>query len=108
VATSLRSALKATSRQGSALSSSKYGRRLADVLHWLHPDDQVEVLLRVEDGTRADEPLLSSMLAVVDAAPALYRDLAARLGRQVLSTASEARAHWQTETLRLQQTFQHR
>ncbi|MEV6976265.1 hypothetical protein [Kitasatospora sp. NPDC093806] len=109
VATTVRSALQQTARQGSVLSSPKYGRQLADVLHRLHPDDQVQVLLRVEDGTQADEPLLSSMLAVVDtASPGLYRDLAARIGRQVPSTAGEARSHWQTEALRLQQLYRHR
>ncbi len=109
LAASMRRSLQVTAREGSALSSSKYGRQMAELLHQLHPDDQVQVLLRIEDATRTNEPLLSSMLAVVDtASPALYRDLAARTGRQVPSTAAEARAHWQAEALRVQQLFRQR
>ncbi|MFF2751856.1 hypothetical protein ACFVVA_40770 [Kitasatospora sp. NPDC058048] len=59
--------------------------------------------------TAAGEPLLSSLLAAGDTRhPALYRDLAARLGRQAPSAASETRVHWQAEALRVQRLFRHR
>ncbi|MET8624731.1 hypothetical protein ABZW30_13395 [Kitasatospora sp. NPDC004669] len=107
LAAGMRGALKKAARERSATSWSKLSRVLDSTL--LHPDDQIQVLLRVEDGTAADEPLLSSLLAVTDTnRPALYRELASRLGRQVPAPASEAHAHWQTEVLRLQQQFRYR
>ncbi|MFJ9845838.1 hypothetical protein ACIRYZ_36430 [Kitasatospora sp. NPDC101155] len=55
------------------------------------------------------DPLLSSLLAASDTQhPALYREVAARLGHQVPAGANETRAHWQTEVLRLHQQFRHR
>ncbi|MFD0401197.1 hypothetical protein ACFV84_14230 [Kitasatospora sp. NPDC059811] len=66
------------------------------------------VLLGIEDATRAEEPLLCSVLALADTAtPGLYRDLAARLGRQVPAGTGEADEHWQAEVLRLQGHFRH-
>lgn len=105
-AASMRSVLTAIARSGSAISTLKYGRTLAEDLHRLHPEDQVQVLMAIEDSTRSKEPLLCSVLALADtASPHLYRDLASRLGRQVPAGTSEADEHWQAEVLRLQQHF---
>ncbi|MFF4922514.1 hypothetical protein ACFY4B_18205 [Kitasatospora sp. NPDC001261] len=101
--------LKKAARERSTTSWPQLSRCLGKALPDLHPDDRVQVLLRVEDTTAAGEPLLSSLLAAGDARhPALYHDLAARLGRQASSTASEARVHWQAEALRVQRLFRHR
>ncbi|WP_158714329.1 hypothetical protein [Kitasatospora aureofaciens] len=109
VAAAVRGALKKTARECSATSWERLHRQLDRALPALHPDDRVEVLVRVEAKTPADEPLLSSLLAVGDnTSPALYRSLAARLGRVLPAKAVEARAYWQCEVLRLQALFRYR
>ncbi|MFD7831142.1 hypothetical protein [Kitasatospora sp. NPDC059803] len=50
-------------------------RHLGRVLPANHPGDQLEVLLRVEAGMRADQPLLSSLLAAgYSNPPTLYQN----------------------------------
>lgn len=109
VAAAVGEALKKAARERSITSWSQLRRQLGSALPALHPDDRVEVLLRVERNTSASEPLLSSLLAADGARSlAMYRVLAARLGRGVPPDDAAARAQWQQEILRLQQLFRHR
>ncbi|GAA1501061.1 hypothetical protein GCM10009760_63580 [Kitasatospora kazusensis] len=109
VAAAVRAALKKAARERSTTTWSQLRRQLGNALPALHPDDQLEVLLRVEASTPAEEPLLSSLLAAdASSHPAVYQRLANRLGRAFPAGAGATRAHWQTEVLRLQQLFRHR
>jgi hypothetical protein len=109
IAAAVRGALKKAARERSATSWTRLRRQLDRALPDLHPDDEVEVLVRVEANTESDEPLLSSLLAAGDRdSPALYRALADRMGRALPSEAAAARWHWQTETLRLYELFRYR
>ncbi|GGV07080.1 hypothetical protein ACIG0C_35010 [Kitasatospora aureofaciens] len=108
VAAAVRGALKKAARERCSTSWGRLHRQLDRALPVLHPDDRVEVLVRVEAGTAADEPLLSSLLAVGDSSSALYRRLARRLGRTFPADSGAARTHWQSEVLRLHQLFRYR
>ncbi|GGU99283.1 hypothetical protein ACIG0C_30100 [Kitasatospora aureofaciens] len=109
VAAAVAGALKKAARERSTSSWSRLHRQLGSALPDLHPDDRMEVLVCVEAGTAAEEPLLSSLLAADGSSPpALYQGLARRLGRTIPADTREARAHWQSEVLRLHQLFRYR
>ncbi|MGD3111492.1 zinc finger domain-containing protein [Streptomyces sp. YGL11-2] len=110
VAAAVTGELKKTAREHSTTSWSRLRTQLGSALPPLNPDDQLEVLLRVEILIRvrkqnpADEPLLSSLIAVNDTSnPQLYQQLLNRLGRDQAEPG-----WWQTEALRLHQIWRHR
>jgi len=109
VAAAVGGALKKAARERSTTSWSRLRRQLGSALPALHPDDQVEVLLRIEASTPAEEPLLSSLLTADGACSlALYRVWSTRLGRVIPASDADARAYWQKEILRLHQLFRYR
>ncbi|WP_225080711.1 hypothetical protein [Streptomyces sp. CoT10] len=74
----------------------------------LHPDDQVALLVAVDRGTPADEPLLSTLVDSSVAAPhRLYRQVRLGLGREPVSD-TELEAHRAMEALRLRQIWRYR
>ncbi|MGA5824156.1 hypothetical protein ACPC54_40710 [Kitasatospora sp. NPDC094028] len=109
VAAAVAGALKKAARERSATSWPRLRRQLGGALPDLHPDDKLEVLLQVEAGTVANEPLLSSLLAANGGSPpALYQGLARHLGRTLPTDVGAARTYWQSEVLRLHQLFRYR
>ncbi|MGD3112347.1 hypothetical protein [Streptomyces sp. YGL11-2] len=110
VAAAAKGALKKTARGRATTSCSRLRTQFGSALQALHPEDQFEVLLRVETllrfekQARAEEPLLSSLTAANDTCnPQLYQQLLDRLGRDRAEPG-----WWQTEALRLHQIWRHR
>ncbi|MFJ9854481.1 hypothetical protein [Streptomyces sp. NPDC101150] len=92
--------MKKTARERSTTSWSRLRGQLGSALP-LHPADQLEVLLRVEKQTPADEPMLSALIAVNDSSPArLYQQLLDRVGR-----GRSEPGWWQAEVHRLHQLW---
>ncbi|MER6739204.1 hypothetical protein, partial [Streptomyces puniciscabiei] len=108
VAAAVRGALKKTARERSTTSWSRLRRQLGRALPLLHPDDQVDVLARVDADTPVGEPLLTALIAVSDTRSLEpYQRLARSLGRDVPEDASAARAEWQREVLQLYQLYRY-
>ncbi|MBV9024811.1 MAG: hypothetical protein JO362_13725, partial [Streptomycetaceae bacterium] len=75
----------------------------------LHPDDQGEVLVRVDRATPAGEPLLSALVTAADhAMHPLYRHVAFSLDRPVPLSDAELRAEWAMDVLRLHHAWRYR
>lgn len=107
VAAAVRGALKKTARERGTISWSRLRRQLGNALPRLHPDDRIEVLTQVEENTRADEPLLSSLLAVNDTGRrGMYERLATRLHKP--TPVGEGDTGWQSEVLRLHHIYRYR
>ncbi|MGW1092537.1 hypothetical protein ACWD4L_41505 [Streptomyces sp. NPDC002596] len=82
--------------------------RAAGQLPPLHPDEQVALLVAVDRGTPADEPLLSTLVDSSVAAPhRLYRQVRLGLGREPVPE-TELEAHRAMEALRLRQIWRYR
>ncbi|MFB7763503.1 hypothetical protein [Streptomyces xiamenensis] len=108
VAATLRTALAKAARGRTTESWPRLRRQLGTALPALSREDQLRVLAAVDEHTPADEPLLCAQLAATDAKNAqLYAKLAARLGRHA-PPPTDAHMYWQTQVLRLQQTYRHR
>ncbi|MEC4019832.1 hypothetical protein [Streptomyces sp. H27-D2] len=80
VGAAVRGALKKAARERSTTSWARLRRQLGGALPPLHPDDELEVLVWVDQQTPTDEPALSSLIAVNDTSSPvrLYRRLASR------------------------------
>ncbi|MFC7909898.1 hypothetical protein [Streptomyces nigra] len=75
---------------------------------FMHPDDQVALLVAVDRSTPADEPLLSTLVDSSVAAPhRLYRQVRLGLGREPVPDA-ELEAHRAMEALRLRGLWRYR
>ncbi|WP_055469328.1 hypothetical protein [Streptomyces ardesiacus] len=93
---------------GTPLSWGDLRLRAGGQLPFLHPDDQVALLVVVDRGTPADEPLLSTLVDNSVAAPhRLYRQVRLGLGREPVPDA-ELETHRAVEALRLRQIWRYR
>ena len=101
--------MKKTARERSTTSWSRLHRQLGSALPHLHPDDQVAVLVQVDTGTPADDPLLTALLAATDTGTSsLYGQVADRLGRTVPTDTQAAHERWQTDVLHLHQLYRYK
>src|SRR5690606_16531853 len=93
---------------GSPLSWGDLRLRAGGQFPFLHPDDQVALLVAVDRSTPADEPLLSTLVDSSVAAPhRLYRQVRLGLGREPVPDA-ELEAHRAMEALRLRGLWRYR
>ncbi|WP_405729380.1 hypothetical protein OG885_10200 [Streptomyces sp. NBC_00028] len=101
-----RDVLKDAARSGgSLLTWGELRLRMAGGLPHLHPDDQGELLVAVDQETPVGEPLLSTFVASSDASLHwLYRHVRFSLGGERIPEP-DLPAHWATEVLRLRQHF---
>ncbi|MGW5250444.1 hypothetical protein ACWEQN_43175 [Streptomyces sp. NPDC004129] len=94
--------------EGTPLSWGDLRLRAGGQLPSLHPDDQVALLVAVDRGTPADEPLLSTLVDYSVAAPhRLYRQVRLGLGREPVPEA-ELASHRAIEALQLRQIWRYR
>ncbi|MER5386176.1 hypothetical protein ABT040_39055 [Streptomyces sp. NPDC002688] len=109
LATAARQVLADQARAGGRLLTwGELRYRMGGALPHLHPDDQGELLVAVDQETPAGEPLLSTLIASADTSLHwLYRHVRFSLGRERIPDA-ELEAHWATEVLRLRQFWRHR
>ncbi|MEW2219126.1 hypothetical protein AB0939_07385 [Streptomyces sp. NPDC006990] len=108
LADAVRSILEDAARTGGLLTWGGIRKRMDGRLPHLHPDDQGELLVVVDQGTPAEEPLLSALVASSDASLHwLYRHVRFSLGRKHI-TDEDLAAHWPMEVLRLRQRWRHR
>jgi hypothetical protein len=105
----VRAVLVDTARAGgSVLTWGALRARMQETLPHLHPDDQGELLVAVDYRTPHDEPLLTTLIASVDASQHwLYPHVRHSLGRPRIPD-DELEMHWAQEILRLRQTWRHR
>ncbi|MBV1938743.1 hypothetical protein KUF83_19560 [Streptomyces sp. BV286] len=110
LASAVRILLEQTARGQSLTTWGDLRRRLGEsALPRLHPDDQGEVLVAIDHGTPADEPLLSSLIIVGDGElHPLYRHVAFSLGREVPRSDAALRSEWTVDVLRLRALWKHR
>ncbi|WP_030674116.1 hypothetical protein [Streptomyces cellulosae] len=93
---------------GTPLSWGDLRLRAGGQLPFLHPDDQVALLVAADRGTPADEPLLSTLVDNSVAAPhRLYRQVRLGLDREPVPDA-ELETHRAMEALRLRQIWRYR
>ncbi|WP_407111533.1 competence protein CoiA family protein [Streptomyces sp. DSM 116494] len=104
----VRAVLQDVARAGTTVTWGDLRRRLGGELPYLHPDDQGEILVMVDGGTPANEPLLSALVAGADLSPhGLYRHIRHSLGRERVPDAS-LEMHWRMDVFRLHQLWRHR
>ncbi|MEU5341527.1 competence protein CoiA family protein [Streptomyces sp. NPDC020766] len=110
LASAVRTLLEQTARSQSLTTWGDLRRQLGEsALPRLHPDDQGEVLVTVDHGTPADEPLLSSLIVVGDGEiHPLYRHVAFSLDRTVPLSDVALRSEWTVDVLRLRKLWKHR
>lgn len=93
---------------GSPLSWGDLRLRARGQFPFLHPDDQVALLVAVDRSTPADEPLLSTLVDSSVVAPhRLYRQVRLGLGRKPVPD-TELEAHRAMEALRLRGLWRYR
>ncbi|MFF1570850.1 hypothetical protein ACFVY1_47320 [Streptomyces sp. NPDC058293] len=93
---------------GTPLSWGDLRLRAGGQLPFLHPDDQVALLVAADRGTPVDEPLLSTLVDNSVAAPRrLYLRVRLGLGRDPVPDA-ELEIHRAMEALRLRQIWRYR
>ncbi|MER6148157.1 hypothetical protein [Streptomyces hirsutus] len=108
LAARVRTLLEDATRSGTTVTWGDLRRRMGGELPYLHPDDQGEILVQVDLGTPADEPLLAALVAGADLSPhSLYRHVRYSLGRERMTEESLA-AEWPVEVLWLYQLWRHR
>ncbi|GHA80511.1 hypothetical protein GCM10010330_38310 [Streptomyces tendae] len=108
LAAQVRTLLQDAARAGTTLTWGDLRRRLGGALPYLHPDDQGELLVMVDQQTQADEPLLAALVAGADLSPhGLYRHLRYSHGRDRVPDES-LEMDWQMEVFRLYQLWRHR
>ncbi|MFE0867492.1 competence protein CoiA family protein [Streptomyces rochei] len=104
----IRPLLQDAARAGTTVTWGDLRRRMGGALPFLHPDDQGEVLVVVDQHTPPDEPLLSALVAGADLSPhGLYRHIRFSHGRERVPDAS-LEMHWRMEVLELFQLWRHR
>ncbi len=81
--------------------------RLGDQLPFLHPADQVALLVAADRNTPPDEPLLSALVDSTVAPHRLYEQVRHGLGRKAVPD-TEIEAHRAMEALRLRQLWRYR
>ncbi|MGX5397148.1 hypothetical protein ACWLMY_35470 [Streptomyces anulatus] len=93
---------------GRPLTWGELRHRMGGALPHLLADDQGELLVSVDRETRADEPLLSTLIASGDTSLHwLYRHVRFSLGRDRIPD-EDLEAHWAAEVLRLRQVWRYR
>ncbi|WP_331742847.1 hypothetical protein OG239_42560 (plasmid) [Streptomyces sp. NBC_00868] len=109
LAVAVRGVLQDTARDQSTTSWTMLRHRVGPSLPHLHPDDQGEVLVRVDGQTPVNEPLLSTLIAVGEKVMhPLYRHVAFSLDREVPTEERHLRELWTMDVLRLHQLWRHR
>ncbi|MFB6774420.1 hypothetical protein [Streptomyces sp. NPDC056337] len=108
LAAQVRTLLQDAARAGTTLTWGDLRRRLGGALPYLHPDDQGELLVMVDQETGADEPLLATLVTGADLSPhGLYRHVRHSHGRERISDEF-LETDWQMEVFRLYQLWRHR
>ncbi|MFH8530822.1 hypothetical protein ACH4GE_20650 [Streptomyces tendae] len=108
LADQVRTLLQDSARAGTTVTWGDLRRRMSGVLPFLHPDDQGEILMVVDQDTPADEPLLSALVAGTDLSPhGLYRHIRFSHGRERVPDES-LEMHWRMEVFGLFQLWRHR
>ncbi|MFB7086094.1 hypothetical protein [Streptomyces sp. NPDC056296] len=104
----VRTLLQDLARAGTTVTWGDLRRRMGGALLFLHPDDQGELLMVVDQDAPADDPLLSALVAAADLSPhGLYRHIRFSRGRErVLDESREM--HWRMEVFGLFQLWRHR
>lgn len=93
---------------GTPLNWSDLRRRAGGQLPFLHPDDQVALLVAADRSTPADEPLLSTLVDNSVVAPhRLHHQVRLGLGREPVPD-TELKSHRAMEALRLRQLWRYR
>ncbi|WP_344023587.1 hypothetical protein [Streptomyces luteireticuli] len=101
--------LAQTAMAGATITWSTIRHRLGDSLPWLPPEDQGELLVRADEATPADEPLLSALIVVGDhVMHPLYRHVAFSLEREVPESDEELQQRWAMDVLKLHALWRHR
>ncbi|MFD6115558.1 hypothetical protein ACFWG0_36490 [Streptomyces yangpuensis] len=109
LAVTVRKVLQDTARDQSTTSWTAIRRKVGPALPHLHPDDQGEILVRVDSRTPVDEPLLSTLIAAGEKVMhPLYRHVAFSLDRKIPTDERDLRALWTMDVLRLHQLWRHR
>lgn len=109
LAVTVRGVLQDTARDQSTTSWTMLRRRVGPALPHLHPDDQGEILVRVDSQTPVDEPLLSTLIAAGEKVMhPLYRHVAFSLGREVPAEERHLRELWPIDVIRLHQLWRYR
>ncbi|MEU9653463.1 hypothetical protein AB0E00_31830 [Streptomyces sp. NPDC048110] len=104
----VRTLLQDSARAGTTVTWGDLRRRMGGALPFLHPDDQGELLMVVDQDTPADEPLLSALVAGADLSPhGLYRHIRFSHGRERVPEES-LEMHWRMEVFGLFQLWRHR
>jgi len=92
-AAAVRGALKKAARERTTTTWSRLHEQLGSALPRMTPTERLDVLVRVDQPTPADQPLLSALIAAGDPGfTARYRSVAAALGRETPADADEIRA----------------
>ncbi|MFF8571368.1 hypothetical protein ACF06L_09095 [Streptomyces sp. NPDC015408] len=108
LAAQVRTLLQDAARAGTTLTWGDLRLRLGGALPYLHPDDQGELLVMVDQQTRAEEPLLAALVTGADLSPhGLYRHVLRSHGRDRVPDES-LETDWQMEVFRLYQLWRHR
>ncbi|MFD7641412.1 competence protein CoiA family protein [Kitasatospora sp. NPDC059795] len=101
--------LRDVARHQSTITWSGISRRLERELPRLQGPDQRDLLTRIDASTPADEPLLSALVVTTEHTPLpIYREVAARLGRELPRVPDGLHQHWQMDVLRLHSLWRHR
>ncbi|MFC7814523.1 hypothetical protein ACFUTR_07690 [Streptomyces sp. NPDC057367] len=104
----VRPLLKDAARAGATVTWGHLRRQMGGSLPFLHPDDQGEILVAVDQDTPADEPLLSALVAGADLSPhGLYRHVRFSHGRDHVPD-EDLEMHWRMEVFKLFQLWRHR
>ncbi|MFJ6912832.1 hypothetical protein ACIQUX_02615 [Streptomyces sp. NPDC101133] len=104
----VRHLLKDAARAGTTVTWGDLRRQVGGSLPFLHPDDQGEILVAVDQDTPAGEPLLSALVAGADLSPhGLYRHIRFSHGRDRVPDES-LEMHWRMEVFKLFQLWRHR
>ncbi|NDZ92021.1 MULTISPECIES: hypothetical protein [unclassified Streptomyces] len=109
VAAALHAALKDIARRQSTTTWPDLGRLVGAALTDLQPDEQSRALIRADQHTPDDEPLLSALITHDghDIHP-LYPRVARALGRELPCPSNGLQSQWQMDVLRLHTLWRHR
>lgn len=108
-AAAVRGALKKAAREGETTSWSRLRTQLGSALPRMAPAERLDVLIRADQATPADQPLLSALAAAGDPDIASrYRSVAAAHGRETPIDDNELRAVVTSEVRRLHEQWRYR
>lgn len=107
-AAAVRGALKKAAREGTTTSWSRLRQQLGSALPGMTPAERLDVLIRVDQPTPTDQPLLSALAAAGDPDIASrYRSVAAAHGREMPLDDHELRSTITGEARRLHELWRH-